>query len=148
MLQKSVTNSPVREERGVRLNNSLFIRDLVLTLLAAVFTGLSGSILLILLVICWGSAAADGLGEPSADLHLRSLDGQLQQQAPLLKSDVQIDISGILARVRVEHLFHNPSQSWMEGSAQAVGPVDAHAGGAEAESRARFGLESTLSHDI
>jgi Ca-activated chloride channel family protein len=105
----------VGEEKRVCFSNRLFIRDLALTLLAAVFTGFAGSILLILLIFGWGHATADELHQAPVELQLRSLDGQLQQQAPVLKSDIQIDITGMLARVRVEHLFSNPSQSWMEG---------------------------------
>ncbi|MEW8028093.1 MAG: marine proteobacterial sortase target protein [Candidatus Thiodiazotropha sp.] len=115
MLQKSATDIPARQGRVVSFNYRLFIRDLMLTLLAAVLTGLSGSILLILLVFGWGNAEADDLYQPAAELQLKSLDGQLLQQAPLLKSDVQIDIAGMLARIRVEHHFMNPSQFWMEG---------------------------------
>jgi Ca-activated chloride channel family protein len=112
------------EVRRVWFSNSLLIRDLVLTLLAAVMTGLSGSILLILLVLAWGSAEADGVEQGGVELKLRSLDGQLLQAAPLLKSDVQIQITGILAKVRVEHLFINPSQSWMEGTYQFPLPAE------------------------
>jgi hypothetical protein len=80
--QKSVTNTPVREEKGVCFSNRLFMRDLILTLLAAVFTGLSGSMLLILLVFGWGTATADGLNRVPVELQLRSLDSQLQQLVP------------------------------------------------------------------
>jgi hypothetical protein len=88
MLQKSVTNTPLREGMGSRFNSRLFFRDLVLTLLAAVFTGLSGSMLLILLVFSWGVATADGLDQPSVELRLRSLDGQQLQQAPGIRAGV------------------------------------------------------------
>jgi hypothetical protein len=89
--QKSVTNRSARETGEVCLNNRLFIRDLVLTLLAAVFTGLSGSMLLILIVFFWGNATADGLGELPAERQLRALDGQLLQQALLFKNNAQVD---------------------------------------------------------
>ncbi|MEW7984713.1 MAG: marine proteobacterial sortase target protein [Candidatus Thiodiazotropha sp.] len=115
MLQKSAVNAPAGEGGAGCFSNRLLIRDLVLALLAAVFTGLSGGLLLILLVFGWSEAGADVLHKAAAELQLRSLDGQLLQQAPMLKTDVQIDINGMLARVRVEHLFKNPSQSWMEG---------------------------------
>jgi Ca-activated chloride channel family protein len=76
---------------------------------------MSGSILLILIVFGWNSALAESPRSERAELQLRSLDGQILRQAPMLKSDVQVDITGILAKVRVEHLFINPSQSWMQG---------------------------------
>ncbi|MES9993534.1 MAG: marine proteobacterial sortase target protein [Candidatus Thiodiazotropha sp.] len=66
----------------------------------------------------WGKVEANSLPEEAVTLQLRALDGQLLQQAPLLQSDLQIDINGMIARVRVEHRFLNPSQSWMEGSYQ------------------------------
>jgi hypothetical protein len=108
VLQKSVTDTPIRKKGGVSLSNSYFVRDLVLTLLAAVFTGITSSILLILLVFGWNSAAADGLYQPRPELQLRVLDGRQLGQALMLKSDIQIDITGILAKVRVEHHFVNP----------------------------------------
>jgi Ca-activated chloride channel family protein len=114
-MQRGVTDTPARQKHTVAFNSRRFVYDLVMTLLAAVFTGISGSILLILLVFGWNQAAADNLRQPRAELQLRTLDGQYQSQAPLLQSDVQIDITGILSKVRVEHLFINPSQSWMEG---------------------------------
>ncbi|MES9971335.1 MAG: marine proteobacterial sortase target protein [Candidatus Thiodiazotropha sp.] len=115
MLPKSAIKTSAREGRFVSLNNGPFICDLLLTMLAAVMTGLSGSMLLILLVFSWNSAEAAGYEQRDAELQLRSLDGQVLQSAPMLKSDVEIQITGFLAKVRVEHLFINPSQSWMEG---------------------------------
>ena len=35
--------------------------------------------------------------------------------APLLGTDVRIDISGIIARVRVRHFYMNPTDYWVEG---------------------------------
>jgi Ca-activated chloride channel family protein len=93
----------------------LFFRDLLLTLLAAVMTGVSSGILLILLIFGWGVAEADSVHEEGVKLQLRSLDGRLMQPAPLLTSDIEIDVRGVLARVRIEHKFINPSPSWMEG---------------------------------
>lgn len=114
-MQKDVTDTRSGEVPEVSFGDRRFVHDLVMTLLAAVFTGISGSILLILLVFGWNSAVAEDLQEPLAELQLRTLDGQRLGQAPMLQSDVQIDITGILAKVRVAHLFINPSQSWMEG---------------------------------
>ncbi|MEW8506505.1 MAG: marine proteobacterial sortase target protein [Candidatus Thiodiazotropha sp.] len=118
MRQKSAISPPQISGSGLSFGNRCLLRDLVFSLLATVFAGLSGSILLILIVFGWNNVAADGLREEAAILQLQALDGQMLQQAPLLQSDLQIDINGMLARVRVEHLFRNPSQSWMEGSYQ------------------------------
>ncbi|PVV11914.1 MAG: marine proteobacterial sortase target protein [gamma proteobacterium symbiont of Ctena orbiculata] len=115
MRQRSATSTPQAGQQDLSFSNKGLVRDLLLTLLAAVFTGLSGSILLILLVFGWSSVEANSLREEAANLQLRSLDGQLLQRAPLMKSDLHVDINGMLARVRVEHRFINPSSSWMEG---------------------------------
>nr|AOO89429.1 membrane protein [Rhizobium leguminosarum bv. trifolii] len=37
-------------------------------------------------------------------------------EAPRLKSDVAIDVSGPIARVKVTQRFQNPSQGWVEGT--------------------------------
>ncbi len=115
MLQKSAINRQSVRRQAVLLNDKLFLRDLVLTLLAAILTGVSSGILLILLIFSWGAVEAGTVHEEAAELQLRSLDGQLMEQAPLLTSDIDIDINGVLARVRIEHNFINPSRSWMEG---------------------------------
>jgi hypothetical protein len=99
---------------GVSFSNRYFVRDLVLTLLAAVFTGFAGSILLILLVFGWGHAVADSRYPFPVDLQQRLLDSQQLGRVPMLKGDVPIDNTGVLAKVRVAHLLVNPSQSWVE----------------------------------
>ncbi|MBT5239481.1 MAG: marine proteobacterial sortase target protein, partial [Rhodospirillaceae bacterium] len=35
--------------------------------------------------------------------------------APLLGTDVKIDVSGIISRVRVRHFYMNPTDNWVEG---------------------------------
>ncbi len=35
--------------------------------------------------------------------------------APLLGTDVNIDVSGIISRVRVRHFYKNPTEHWVEG---------------------------------
>jgi len=42
-------------------------------------------------------------------------DGVEVQTAPALRTDVQIDVSGIIARIRVRQTFRNPGDSWVEG---------------------------------
>ncbi|MEW8467911.1 MAG: marine proteobacterial sortase target protein [Candidatus Thiodiazotropha sp.] len=115
MRQRSAISTPRAGRQDLSFSNRGLVRDLALTLLAAVFTGLTGSILLILLVFGWSSVEANSLREGSGYLRLRTLDGQLLQRVPLLQSDLHVDINGMLARVRVEHRFLNPSSSWMEG---------------------------------
>lgn len=93
-----------------------FVIDMLFTLLAAIMTGVSGGMLLILLVFGWSSVQADPTGESAAGLQLRSLDGRRIEMAPLLNTKVDIDVAGMLAWVKVEQVFTNPSQIWMEGN--------------------------------
>lgn len=58
------------------------------------------------------------------ELVLRSDDGQ-RLLAPLLETAVDIDVVGMLARVKVVQRFHNPSQQWLEGKYQF--PLPEHA---------------------
>ncbi|MCU7867237.1 MAG: marine proteobacterial sortase target protein [Candidatus Thiodiazotropha sp. (ex Lucinoma borealis)] len=118
-MQQSVETNPINEPGSVvNFKDGVFVRDMLMTLFAAILTGISGSLLFILLVFGWGSAQAESREQSGVQLQLRSLDGQLLQQAPLLKTDVQIDVTGMLALVRVEHLFTNPGRVWMEGTYQ------------------------------
>ncbi|MEJ2610667.1 MAG: marine proteobacterial sortase target protein [Candidatus Thiodiazotropha sp.] len=102
----------------IRFGSAAFLKEMLLTLIAAVLTGLSGGLLLIMLVFGWGHVQAEPLEKLGAHLDLRSLDGQLIEQAPLLNTEVEIEISGMLAWVKVEQVFTNPSQYWMEGRYQ------------------------------
>ncbi|MCU7811026.1 MAG: hypothetical protein KZQ77_07285, partial [Candidatus Thiodiazotropha sp. (ex Notomyrtea botanica)] len=97
------------------LMKPVFLREMLLTLLSAVLTGLSASLLLILLVFGWTSAQAETASPTSGRLSLHALDGRLLQQAPLLDTQVSAHVSGLLARVRVEQQFTNPTGEWMEG---------------------------------
>ena len=42
-------------------------------------------------------------------------DGVEPQTARALRTDVQIDVSGVIARVRVRQTFRNPGDEWVEG---------------------------------
>ena len=53
---------------------------------------------------------------PPAGLFFRSGHGEAAFEAPTLKSDVRISVSGLIARVTVRQRFLNPSESWMEGT--------------------------------
>lgn len=103
---------------GKSLFNQVFIKDMLLTLLAAVMTGLSAGVLLILLVFSWGSAQAETSERTTAQLELMSLDGRRVEMAPMLNTEVSIEVSGMLAWVKVVQVFTNPTQHWMEGKYQ------------------------------
>jgi Ca-activated chloride channel family protein len=92
-----------------------FLRDMLLTLLAALLTGISGGVLLILLVFGWGSVQGAEPEPSSGRLTLYALDGRPLQEAPLLDTEVEVDVTGMLARVTVVQRFTNPGSSWLEG---------------------------------
>ncbi|MCU7827570.1 MAG: marine proteobacterial sortase target protein [Candidatus Thiodiazotropha sp. (ex Myrtea sp. 'scaly one' KF741663)] len=106
------------------LMKPVFLWEMLFTLLSAVLTGLSASLLLILLVFGWTSVQAETGSPTSGRLSLHALDGRLLQQAPLLDTQVSTYVSGLLARVRVEQQFSNPTGEWMEGIYQFPLPED------------------------
>lgn len=109
------TNLNTRPVQWQLLKQAGFLRDMLLTLAAAVFTGLSGGLLLILLVFGWGSLQAAEPEPQGGRLTLYSLDGRPLQAAPLLKTEVDMAVTGMLARVRVVQRFRNPGRDWLEG---------------------------------
>jgi Ca-activated chloride channel family protein len=52
---------------------------------------------------------------PLAGLYFRGGDAGSVLEAPVLKTDVDIQVNGMVARARVTQVFHNPSDRWMEG---------------------------------
>lgn len=91
---------------------------LMRTFLLALFTGFATSLLLGLLVML-GSGWAQASGMPDQPrggaLQLLTVEGRLLSKAPLVHTDVRMQISGMLARVRVEQTFSNPTDEWLEG---------------------------------
>ena len=91
-------------------------------LCARLLTGILAAVLLAL----WLPAPAQaegprgGTGEGAADtpaglFFKLGADGQALQ-APTLRSDVSITVSGMIARVRLRQHFYNPSDLWLEGT--------------------------------
>ncbi len=123
-----------------------FLRDMLLTLAAAVLTGISGGLLLILLVFGWGVAAAGEMpAQPPAEggrLSLYALDGQPRAPAPLLKTEVEMDVTGLLARIQVVQEFSNPGDTWLEGIYQFPLPP----GSAVEQLRMRVGERVIVGH--
>ncbi|RDH87486.1 MAG: marine proteobacterial sortase target protein [endosymbiont of Escarpia spicata] len=113
---------PVR----INLRNREFVKDMLLTLVAAIGAGLAGSVFFVLLVLSTsGSALAAADEVMRGTLNLYSLDGRRIDDAPNLSTDVEMQISGMLARVKVAQRFSNPSQDWVEGIYQFPLPEDA-----------------------
>lgn len=56
---------------------------------------------------------------PEADapigLYFRSAEPGSAFEAPLLKTDVLLDVHGMVTRATVRQVFHNPSDRWLEG---------------------------------
>ncbi|MCU7875406.1 MAG: hypothetical protein KZQ84_01155 [Candidatus Thiodiazotropha sp. (ex Lucinoma borealis)] len=59
-MQQSVETDLINEPGSVvNFKDGVFVRDMLMTLFAAILTGISGSLLFILLVFGWGSAQAE-----------------------------------------------------------------------------------------
>jgi len=61
------------------------------------------------------SQAAAKLAPPPAGLFFHAGRAEEAFEAPLLKSEVTIDVSGLVSRVKVKQHFLNPSAVWLEG---------------------------------
>jgi Ca-activated chloride channel homolog len=109
------SNTSIKATAWQPLKQPGFLRDMLLTLSAALLTGLSGGLLLILLVFGISGAEAAESAPTRGQLTLRTADGQVQQQAPLLQTEVEMAVSGMLTRVKVVQRFSNPGSEWMEG---------------------------------
>ncbi|MCW8906804.1 MAG: marine proteobacterial sortase target protein [Sedimenticola sp.] len=99
--------------------------DMLFTSLASLMAGMVTSLCLGLLVylltplVQAGEAFAPSPLRPDqvqrGSLLLRLADGAVTTGAPLLETDVQVDINGFTARVHVRQQFSNPGSVWAEG---------------------------------
>ena len=99
------------------------VSDFMRTVLASMMVGLicSGTAMLFVLFLAHHANAdesplqkLDRLGDAKQGrLVFKSKDGMLA--APTLKTDVHMRITGMIARVKVEQHFKNPTNDWMEG---------------------------------
>ncbi len=106
-------------------NVEFIMKDMAVTSLYSVLVGVGIAIGLLLLIFIFtprvAAAEVDSLPTLSSDsvqrgsLLLKLASGGLSVDAPMLKTDVAMDISGLSARVKVQQLFHNPSTDWVEG---------------------------------
>ncbi len=63
----------------------------------------------------WAAPTApDRAKPPGVGMTFRG-DGVEVQTAPALRTEVQIDVSGVVARIRVRQTFRNPGDGWVEG---------------------------------
>jgi len=79
----------------------------------AVVGGVATAVLLVILTLLFAPRAT--ASEPEVGLRLYGITGEALGQAPQLRTDVSIKVTGLLARVRVEQHFSNPGDTWVEG---------------------------------
>lgn len=63
----------------------------------------------------FNASAAERDDYSGGGLLLRAQEGDRTQSAPVLSTDVSIDVSGVVARARVRQSFRNPNKEWYEG---------------------------------
>ncbi|WP_456403938.1 marine proteobacterial sortase target protein [Thiolapillus sp.] len=92
---------------------------LLRTLFLGLASGAGTALLLMVLVGFWsGSASAtvlDPFAAESGSLFMQDVTSGERHQAPLLDTRVNMDITGIVARVTVEQSFSNTGDTWQEG---------------------------------
>ncbi len=79
----------------------------------AAFIGLSVSLIMAVLILLGASEAQAAEAPPG--LVLYGPAGEPMGPAPQLRTDVTIEVTGMLVRVRVEQRFSNPNGAWVEG---------------------------------
>ena len=88
--------------------------------MAFLVAGVTSAVLVIMGIVFAANARADSADAgwrpkdiTQGSLFLRTGDGA--QPAPLLHTDVQMQVAGLVARVRVRQRFNNPGAGWAEG---------------------------------
>ncbi|WP_078118804.1 marine proteobacterial sortase target protein [Thiosocius teredinicola] len=81
----------------------------------ALLVGVAGSVVLALAVLAFTMPAAAADNESLQGLRLYGAEGKELGFAPQLQTDVFIDVTGAIARVRVQQRFTNPGDAWVEG---------------------------------
>ena len=76
-----------------------------------------GAVFFLVLLIWAQGICAETFGGANGELMLRSQGGKAVA-APLLRSEVDIDVGGLLARVVVTQYFKNTTDIWMNGEYQ------------------------------
>ncbi|MFC1601974.1 marine proteobacterial sortase target protein [Pseudomonadota bacterium] len=103
-------------------SNTGVIKDVLLFVVAGFSTGIATVLIIGLSIFLIApNANADELPSIKMDevqrgsLLLKSVTGAALLDAPMVKTDVNMHISGMLARVSVKQQFHNPGSDWVEG---------------------------------
>ncbi|MES9877001.1 MAG: marine proteobacterial sortase target protein [Candidatus Sedimenticola sp. PURPLELP] len=110
--------------------NQLLLKDMFCISLYSILSGIGGALLFAMMVLLMNSAVhAETPGDagmanlpPMAtdevrrgSLLLKLASGGVSVDAPMLKTDVEMDVSGMIARVSVRQRFRNPDKEWVEG---------------------------------
>jgi Ca-activated chloride channel family protein len=109
-------------------SSSGLLRDIVYTSVLSLVTGVVAAMgFALLAMLLSGQASASDAGMEKT-LHPMSIDevqrgslllklasGGLSVDAPLLYTDVSMQVSGLVNRVTVKQQFHNPGEGWVEG---------------------------------
>ena len=94
------------------------IKLLMGTLFLALASGTGTALLLVGLVVTWPGAASAEPTDPDTvkqgSLFMQAMTSGDINEAPLLATRVNMDITGIVARVTVEQTFSNPGDIWQE----------------------------------
>jgi hypothetical protein len=121
----------------------------------SIATGLLVSLVLALAVfaISFEARAADDNSTGQGTLFLRDDSGE-KVQAPLLFTDVHMNVSGMVARVQVNQRFVNPTSEWREGvyvfplsEKAAVDHLTMHIGERVIEGQIRERIEARRTYD-
>jgi len=82
----------------------------------ALLTGVGASFLFaaLALLLSGNVGAETHQSAHSGLIHVRTADGRVMRNVPRLDTRVRIAVSGMLARVKVEQRFLNPSEEWVE----------------------------------
>jgi len=106
----------------IRQPNTSVIKDVLLFVIAGFSTGIVTVLIVGLLVfLITPTVQADELQSLRVDevqrgsLLLKSVSGADLLDAPMVKTDVNMHVTGMLARVSVKQQFYNPGNDWVEG---------------------------------
>jgi Ca-activated chloride channel family protein len=149
--------TPVRATAVPRplLASSNFVQLLRLGVEALVVGVFASLVLALAAFIVASTAQAADFGVPrGGELRFAQGPGEAPVPAPLLATDVAIDVSGIVARTRVTQRFVNPGSDWREGvytfplpESAAVDHLDMRIGERRIEGRIRERAEARRDYE-
>jgi len=102
------------------INLSVF-RDVVIGFLMSLFVGFGSASLLAALVILLSLPAnatefsIDYDAVSQGTLYLNALGSEDYEESMLLKTQVEVDVNGLIARIKISQMFTNQSNEWLEG---------------------------------